>query len=121
MISKEKFVEYMTAIKNAFDKERAFDDAIQALNKDGEGIAMIYSDEITAMTKMVCDLMDIEYNGEKYYGDDIQYFIYECDWGRDKDARLIEYCGNMICLETIEDLYDYIVKYGNMICIIVIK
>ena len=112
MISKEKFVEYMTAIKNAFDKERAFDDAIQTLNKDGEGIAMIYSDEITIMTKMLCDLMGIEYNKEEFYGDDIQYFIYDCDWGN-RDMEITETDGAKIILRTIEDLYDYIVKYGK--------
>lgn len=110
MISKEKFVEYMTAIKNAFDKERDFDKVICALNSGGEGIVMIYSDEITVMTKMLCDLMDIEYNKEDFYGDDIQYFIYECDWGN-IDMEIEETDGTEIHLKTIEDLYDYIVKY----------
>lgn len=112
MISKEKFVEYMTAIKKAFDKERDFDKAVRALNSDGEGIVMIYSDEITTMTKMLCDLMDIEYNREEFYGDDIQYFIYECDWGN-RDMEIEEVDGTKIILKTIEDLYDYIVKYGK--------
>lgn len=111
MISKEKFVEYMQAIKNAFDKERALDEILRSLNRDGEGIAMIYSDEITTMTKMVCDLMDIEYNVDEMYGDDIQYFIYECDWGNRNRAFGVN--GHIIFLKTIEELYDYIIKYGD--------
>lgn len=110
MISKERFVEYMSAIKKAEDKEREFDKALRNLNRDNEGIALIYSDEITVMTKMVCDLMDIEYNSQDYYGDDIQYFIYECDWGKN-DMAIIETDGKEIHLKTIEDLYDYIVAY----------
>lgn len=117
MISKEKFVEYMQAIKNAFNKERAFDKALCSLNKDGEGMAMIYSDEITTMTKMVCDLMDIEYNAYDGFGDDIQYFIYECDWGN-RDMAIEEADGEVIFLKTIEELYDYIVKYSNKRCVV---
>ena len=112
MISKEKFVKYMTAIKCASEKDDKFDAAIRELNKHGEGIAMLYTDEITTMIEMVCDLMDIEYNVDDAYGDDIQYFIYECDWGKN-DQAIIEIDGVEIHLKTIEDLYDYIVKYST--------
>ena len=112
MISKEKFVEYMTAIKRMEEKDKAFEKALCALNQDGEGTSMIYTDEATVMIKMVCDLMDIEYNAEDCYGDDIQYFICECDWGKN-DMAIIETDSVEIRLKTIEGLYDYIVKYGQ--------
>ena len=109
MISKEKFVKYMLAIKNADKKDLAFDEAVRHLNSCGEGNTMIYCDEIAIMTEMVCDLMDIEYNGDDIYGDDIQYFIYECEWG-ESDKATIEVDGVEIHLKTIEDLYDYIAE-----------
>lgn len=110
MISKEKFVEYMMAIKNAEEKDLRFDQAIRSLNKEDEGIAMIYTDEITVMIEMVCDLMEVEYNSNDIYGDDIQYFIYEGQWGKNERATITELDGTEIRLKTIEDLYDYIIK-----------
>ena len=112
MISKEKFVEYMSAIKKAEEKDRAFEATLCSLNSCGEGVSWIYADEVITMIKMVCDLMDVEYNADDIYGDDIQYFIYECDWGKN-DHAIIEIDGIEIHLKTIEDLYDYIVKYNS--------
>ena len=108
MISKEKFVEYMSAIKNAEEKDIKFDEAIRSLNNSGEGIAMLYTDEITIMIQMVCDLMDIEYNAHNCYGDIVQYFIYECEWGKKDVPIIIDSDDKEIILKTIEDLYDYV-------------
>lgn len=111
MISKEKFVKYMSAIKKAEEKDQAFETALCSLNSCGEGTSLIYTDEITTMIEMACDLMDIKYNSNDIYGDDIQYFIYECEWG-ESDKAIIEVDGVEIHLKTIEDLYDYIAKYS---------
>lgn len=109
MISKEKFVKYMSTIKNAVDKDTKFDQTIRSLNKAGEGIAWIYIDEINAMIEMVCDLMDIEYNANEYYGDEIQWFIYEQEWG-ENDCPILDTYGKNIYIKTIEELYDFIVE-----------
>ena len=63
------------------------------------------------MIEMLCDLMEIEYNRDPYIGDDIQYFIYELNFGKSKYAvKAITVDGKTYDLSTAEKLYDYILE-----------
>ena len=63
------------------------------------------------MIEMLCDLMEIEYNRDPHIGDDIQYFIYDLNFGKSKDAvEAIITDGKTYDLSTAEKLYDYILE-----------
>ena len=63
------------------------------------------------MIEMLCDLMEIEYDRDPHIGDDIQYFIYELNFGKSEDAvEAITVDRKTYDLSTAEKLYDYILE-----------
>ena len=112
MISKEKFVEYINFIKSLDDKESKLQDGLQAcFGKENIGHVSVFNEVVPKMVEMLCDLMGIEYNRDPHIGDDIQYFIYELNFGKSKDAvKAITVDGRTYDLSTAEKLYDYILE-----------
>ena len=112
MISKEKFVEYINFIKSLDDKESKLQDGLQAcFGKENVGYVSVFNEVVSKMIEMLCDLMGIEYNIDTHIGDDIQYFIYELNFGKSKDAvEAIITDGKTYDLSTAEKLYDYILE-----------
>ena len=109
MISKEQFIKYLDYIKQAQEKEDKIDNFIREISI--EGYCYILSDEIYHMIEMLCSCMDIEYCSDDTFGDDIQYFIYDLEWGK----RWTPGCytdseGNDVDISTPEKLYDYLTK-----------
>ena len=110
LINKEKFVEYINFIKSLDDKESKLQDGLQAcFGKENVGHLFVFNEVVPKMIEMLCDLMEIKYNKDSHIGDDIQYFIYELDFGKSKDAvKAITVDGKTYDLSTAEKLYDYI-------------
>ena len=112
MISKEKFVEYINFIKSLDDKESKLQDGLQAcFGKENVGYVSVFNEVVPKMIEMLCDLMEIEYNIDVHIGDDIQYFIYELNFGKSEDAvEAITVDRKTYDLSTAEKLYDYILE-----------
>ena len=112
MISKEKFVEYINFIKSLDDKESKLQDGLQAcFGKENVGCVFVFNEVVPKMIEMLCDLMNIEYNRDQHIGDYIQYFIYELDFGKSKDAvEAITVDEKTYDLSTAEKLYDFILE-----------
>ena len=112
MISKEKFVEYINFIKSLDDKESKLQDGLQAcFGKENVGYVSVFNEVVSKMIEMLCDLMGIEYNIDIHIGDDIQYFIYELNFGKSKDAvEAITVDEKTYDLSTAEKLYDFILE-----------
>ena len=63
------------------------------------------------MIEMLCDLIGIEYNRDPHIGDDIQYFIYDLNFGESKGAaEAVIVDGKTYDMSTAEKLYDYILE-----------
>ena len=112
MINKEKFVEYINFIKSLDDKESKLQDGLQeCFGKENVGQVFVFNEVVSKMIEMLCDLMEIEYNRDPYIGDDIQYFIYELNFGKSKYAvKAITVDGKTYDLSTAEKLYNYILE-----------
>lgn len=110
MISKEKFVEYIKFIKSLDDKEQKLQEGFYScFGRENVGHISVFSEIVPKVIEMLCDLMGIEYNNDPYTGDDIQYFIYDLDFGTVEGAEeAIEEDGKVYDLSTPEKLYDYI-------------
>lgn len=116
MISKEKFIEYINFIKNLEDKETKLSKSLEDIfGRENVGELFIYNDIQPKIIEMLCDLMEIEYNADPHIGDDIQYFIYELNYGEDKYAKeaIINEDGSKVDLSSAEKLYDYLLENRN--------
>lgn len=111
MISKEKFIEYMDAIKKTQEKDDKINDFLDEVSPElGGGGAFILLEAQITMIKMLCDLMEIDY-GYGDYANDIGYFIYDLEWGTKwNPGCFTEANGTPIDISTVEKLYDYIKK-----------
>lgn len=107
MISKKQFVKYINYIKQSLEKEDNIEKAIKKISKDSYAFVLI--DEISHMIEMLCSCMDIEYDPGDMYGNDIEYFIYDLDFGKNWEPDSItEADGTSIDISTAEKLYDYL-------------
>lgn len=98
---------------------RFIDERNQATIRINEAFTDEFEDSIfypytryeTAMVELL-----VAATSEKYdTGDDIYYFIYDLDCGREWEPGMVtDKDGNDIKMETIRDLYDYIVKENNI-------
>lgn len=111
MISKEKFVKYINFIKELDDKEAKLQSCLQdCFGKENVGSIFVFNEVVPKMIEMLCDLVEIEYNNDRHIGDEIQYFIYELDYGKNKDSdKAVEFDNKTFDLSTPEKLYDYII------------
>lgn len=112
MISKEKFVEYINFIKSLDDKESKLQDGLQGcFGKENVGYVFVFNEVVPKMIEMLCDLMETEYNRDPHIGDDIQYFIYDLNFGESKSAaEAVIVNGKTYDLSTAEKLYDFILE-----------
>ena len=108
MISKEEFVKFLGYIKKTQKKEDKIDTFVRELSFDG--YCYMLSDEISYMIEMLCAAMGIEYNSDDICGDDIQYFIYDLEWGTNWKPGCITEDDKDIDISTPEKLYDYLVS-----------
>lgn len=112
MISKEKFVEYINFIKSLDDKESKLQDGLQScFGKENVGYVFVFNEVVPKMIEMLCDLMETKYNRDPHIGDDIQYFIYDLNFGESKSAaEAVIVNEKTYDLSTAEKLYDFILE-----------
>lgn len=106
MLSKEEFVKIMERIKAITDADEELFDAFQKLSKDNYVMTNINS------IHLVLELLEhIMHDSEDY--PDIEYFIYDLDWGTRWTSGVLTYNGEDVRLDTVENLYDHLVKNYN--------
>lgn len=100
LISKEKFCEYLKAIEIQHNCE---DDIRKISNKYNVEISVTnnaYEEIIVQMLELVTD--------DKF--NDVDYFIYELDFGKKYNDGMVVMDGKKIDFSTSEKLYDYLEK-----------
>lgn len=110
MISKEKFVEIIEKLRKTNDLQ----DFIQkTINESGIDSDFIYGHSfVIAHEEIVVDLLTVIMNDDD---DDIGYFIYELDYGRNWEPGYVtDKDGNDIdAFQSADKLYDYLISRRN--------
>ena len=100
MINKKEFKKYMKAIKDSLNQTEKFEKAIAPFFEGYSGIFTVGDDA----AYVAIDLLQIITDCKE--GDWINYFIYECYWG--KDLKIVEIDSKKFELKTIDDLWNVI-------------
>ena len=110
MISKENFCKLINAVKSV-------EDDIQEINKVLPGLAEDAMDITGNLATTIVDVLDEEMALPKMdnIGSTISWWIWECDYGtnhpdiswKDRKTNIT----TRVHLDTVEKLYDYLVKY----------
>ena len=107
-MNKRKFVKSMNILKAYTDWEhKLYELGVNFWEQDE------VSNLVTNYLELLAEICHCDATDE--YGTDIDYFIYETDWGKDADEYSItetDEDGNEveIKLNTVEDLWDYLAK-----------
>ena len=107
-LSKEEFVKVINEIERWFK----FRDALNEVYGDYDGEAP-WDPSGILVDKMV-HLLNVMFDLEETitFGSDIDYFIFELDFGRNPDDLYIEEKnGNKIYISSAEELYDWIITH----------
>lgn len=107
-----KYEDFEKAIRFIDERAQAMSRLNKALTDEFEdSIFYPYTRYETAMVELL-----VAATSEKYdTGEDIYYFIYDLDCGREwKPGMVTDKDDNDIKMGTIRDLYDYIVKENNI-------
>ena len=105
-LSKEEFVDIIERLREANDLVNKVDELFQNSRENLEldycnGASLQISHE-PIVVKLLEKLMEDQ-------GEDISYFIYELDYGRDyEEGCITDQDGNNIDFSTAEKLYDYL-------------
>ena len=110
LITKEQFIKYMEAIKNTIEKESKLSKAFEDIEpQDGMYFLTLYTEERNALISLLEEVM-CAYRSDEY-GSDIQYFIYELDWGKNWNPdSLRRGDGTPIVMYDEATLYDFLVE-----------
>ena len=100
MISKEEFVKIINRIKEFHDWNDHLDDVFDCVI------------EIPDLTSPLIQTLNTMFGLEEneYYGTDIDYFIYELNFGKDYEPGCVTDDDVEIDFSTAETLYDYLIK-----------
>lgn len=107
-LSKEEFVKVINEIERQFK----FRDALNEVYEDYDGTAP-WDPSSVLIDKMV-HLLNVMFDLEETatFESDIDYFIFELDFGRNPDDLYIEEKdGNKIYISSAEELYDWIIEH----------
>lgn len=105
-LSKREFAEILNHLKQEDETWDRINEEVDKLNPDFKSYLYPHSLNHTIIIKLLSLLFDLEDNG---YGNDIEYFIYELEWGTRAEEFTFEDKGKNWVLKTPEDLYDYLV------------
>ena len=107
-----KYEDFEKAIRFIDERAQAMSKLYKAFTDEFEDcIFYPYTRYETAMVELLVAATSEKYDTE----DDIYYFIYDLDCGREwKPGMVTDEDGNDIKMGTIRDLYDYIVKENNV-------
>lgn len=109
MISKEKFCEILKKLEEAEQQDNKFSLSISEFF-DCTALRYVPTD---SYTRIILDLLNEMFNLEsyEYIGTDLEYFIYELDWGKRWHSGIItEKDGTDIDISSADKLYDYLMN-----------
>lgn len=109
MISKEEFVK-------ALDEIVEFENKLDKLREVSTDLSLSFSDIggmlVQSLIRVMC--LSCGLNPDEKYGDDISWWVYETDCGKDKKMNVVEYKKKKYHIDTPSDLYDFIERvYKN--------
>ena len=107
-MTKEEFVDKLNTLRDFNDCARRIEDAIPYFNtwESFPPMGEVYSRYIDMLAEAVGAP---QYNDESIgLLNDIEWFVYEYDFGRDYHDEVTDENGNVIDFRTPESLYDYI-------------
>ena len=109
-ITKSEFIEYMEVVKKTFEKEDALTNALNNIEEQGGmHFLTLYTQERSTIIKMLERIMCTYCDPN--YGSDIEYFIYELNWGKDwKEDSITRSDGTPIVMYDESTLYDHLVE-----------
>lgn len=102
MISKEEFVK-------ALDEIVEFENKLDKLRDVSTDLSLSFSDIggmlVQSLIRVLC--LSCGLNPDEKYGDDISWWVYETDCGKDKKMNVVEYKKKKYHINTPSDLYDF--------------
>ena len=104
MIKKELFIDCLEKIKAYSDKESIIYDSSNGF------IDFTSFNELQEMITAFIDLLSycVKAVEVPYVGTDVDYFIYETNWGTNHEKyHMTDKNGNIISIKNIEDLWNY--------------
>lgn len=110
-ISKREFVEILNHLKEEDELYNKLNDAIDKVNPEFRNMFYPQSNNHTIIINLLSRLFGLEEN--EYGGTDIDYFIYDLEWGARAEEFTFEDKGKNWVLKTPEDLYDYLIYKGE--------
>lgn len=110
MITKEEFVNIMDRLKNINDLQNNIDKLIRDSYEYHKNDFMDSAGFMVCCEDIIVDLLEKILNDE---AEDISYFMYELDYGRDyQDGSIVEN-GVNIDFSSADKLYDYLIRNKN--------
>lgn len=105
MINREDFKDYINGLERYYRKT----EPILDLLRDTEDFDELYFSAIQLLAQLVAYGSPIN---PEWVLDDLEYFIYELDYGREYEPGMItdeQYPGNIVDFSNADHLYDYLV------------
>lgn len=108
MISKKEFISVIKDIEKCHKEVDRLESAVPGL-----GFALLDLAPIDTLISTLESAMDMEH--EDKYGTVISWWIYEMDYGKDRaEITITDKDGEKtFLLDTVDKLYDYLVKYES--------
>lgn len=107
-LNKKEFVEAIDTIQDYFAYLDAFDDFLSEFG----GASPTEPDVVNQLIHSLNVMFDLKETKE--YGSDINYFVYDLQFGRNPyDLKIEDKDGNEIEIENAEQLYDYIISLNG--------
>ena len=101
-MTKEQFIQLMEVIKERYYKiEEIYDKLDDVFGSVGD----LFIDE-TSMTPIIDVISEIVEDNNKW----IEWYVYDKNWGTDERLTVTDNNGNEIPSETLEDLWNLILK-----------
>ena len=111
MISKEKFVEIINRLKDYNDLQdkiqNLFRDNIDNQEMDFMNAGSICIGHESVVVELLKDMFEDKYN-------DISYYLYECDYGRETENKIFDNDDKPIDISTPAKFYDFLIKNMEM-------
>ena len=105
IITKKEFCEYIKILKSMDRKELHISKLLERV-AEGPSWIFVYNDEKTAIMSLLAKLMGVEDND---LGNDLEYFCYDLNFGKEYVKGCITVDGVDIDVSTPSKLYDYLV------------
>lgn len=102
MITKKQFITIITAIEEQHKLEQEFADALDKI-LDGNFVPMLSANLENSIMTVVKELFEDN-------ADWISWWMYEKDFGKRKDMSASYKNGKKIKLDTVDDLYKFLIK-----------